>query len=87
MPLEPPPWILNTQADIDACAEGLLAEGFATTVWRNLNGETPVRYMEIHSANGRPVIAEIGKVVLVLFGSPQVVTFEQYQNSPFYEGQ
>lgn len=85
MPLEPPPWILNTQADIDACAEGLAQAGFTAIVWRRPTDDGIVRHMEIPMPSGRPQIAEPGKVVILLFGAPQVITYEQYQNSPFYE--
>jgi hypothetical protein len=81
----PPRWVLADQAAIDACAEDLYAAGFDCRVLRGHDehgGE--IRKLEIYLPD-RQVDAELGLVVIMLFGTLQVITAEQYADSPFYE--
>jgi hypothetical protein len=86
LPADPPRWVLTTQAKIDECADGLSALGFASTVHRPPNDGDDGRFVEFYKQpNGDAVKANFGRVVIVVFGAPQVITVQQYEESPFYE--
>lgn len=83
---DPPRWVLTTQADIDTCAEELLPLGYNTMVHRG--DAEGARYVEIYAPDptAKPAVAALGKVVIIVFDAPQVITQEQYEASPFYDG-
>lgn len=73
-------WPLDSQAVIDECAEALYVAGFDNDVRR---GHTPQnaesRFITIHLPDTPgPLTANLGDVVVLLFGKPQVLSPELY---------
>jgi hypothetical protein len=81
---ETPVWVLTTQADMDTCADGLEAAGFATTVERRPDANNWL-IIHIPDRKGQPERADLGQVVIIPFGTPMVVSYEAYAASPYFE--
>jgi hypothetical protein len=84
-------WELTTQANIDECAEALMAAGWYNDVRRGRDDSdppNPKRSIQIHDANDelKNYDAVLGQAVVLMGSTLLVLSAEDYAASPFSGG-